>query len=187
MVCIVIVGFKISFKHLWKKVGTIEKPSCGCSATGQNYIFCPHCGTRNRKQTVKLYRSRITGAETTWRSLDALKEYLQKSNLAIYDGNPRGYTDDNVYIYFTDPHCYIESAGSETTSPKMNKALSKLEDWMFDFIEDELWNLGEFGVWVLEKEKEPVPPVTTTPAKPATPMEAPQTRTFIIPLGPHME
>lgn len=182
MPAIVIVGLRISFKNLWKKVGTVEKPGCQCPASQQGFTYCPHCGTRKRKQAVKMYRSRLTGVETTFRSIEMLKEYLQKHNLAIYDGNPKGYTDDNVYIYFTDPLCYIElNSGTETTSPKMNKALSKIEDWLFDFLEDDLWNLGEFGVWMIEKD--PPQPVVPTPAKPAAP-EASQTRTFIIPLGP---
>lgn len=189
MPAIVIVGLKISFRHLWKKTGTIEKPSCNCPSTGTTFSYCPHCGTRKRKQAVKMYTSRLTGKETTFRTVESLNEYLQQHNLAIYDNNPRGYTDDFVYLYFTDPMCYIESSTlNDTTSPKMNKSLGKLDDWMYDFLGDELWNLGEFGVWLLEKTPvETVAATVTTAPAPAKPPEQPQTRTFIIPLGPHLE
>lgn len=188
MPAVVIIGLKISFRHLWKKTGVVDKPSCNCPITGQTFSYCPHCGTRKRKQSVKLYVSRLTGKETTFRTIESLNEYLQQHNLAIYDNNPRGYTDDNVYLYFTDPMCYIESsAPGESTSPKLNKSLSKLDDWLYDFLGDELWNLGEFGVWLIEKPlTETTPAAPTVAAKPAAP-EQTQTRTFIIPLGPHLE
>lgn len=183
---IVIIGFKIPFKQLWKRTGTREQPACSCKTTEPNFTFCPHCGTRKRKSIVKMYSNLLTGEETSYRNLEACKEFLQMHNLAVYDANPRGFTDEPVYLYFTDPNCYIESVGTSrfATSPKANKCLDKLEEWLYDFLGEQLWAAGEFGVWLLEKEAEAVVTVTTTqPAKPPeTPQ--PQTRAFIIPFGP---
>ena len=149
MPSVVILGLQVPFKCLWKKVNVIERPSCDCNnVEHREYTYCPVCGVRITVKKLKVYRSLLTGEETTWRNVHGVLEYLGKHNLDIYDPNPRGYTDDPVYIYFTRPNCYMEVNIGTVGMPLVSNEISS---WMKDILGEDVWSSGSFGIWGFNK------------------------------------
>lgn len=149
MPSVVILGLQVPFKTLWKKVNVIERPSCNCNnVENREYTYCPICGVRITMKKVKIYRSLLTGEETSWRNIHSTLEYLGQHNLDIYDPNPRGYTDDPIYIYFTRPNCYME-INKDTV--RMSVDSNQIMEWMNTILGDEIWTSGNFGIWGFNK------------------------------------
>ena len=187
MPAIVILGLKLPFRELWEKIGVQERPLCRCPDNTDAFTYCPHCGVRKATKKIKVYKSRLTGEETTYRNVDAVMEFLYNNKLEIYDTNPRGYTDDPVYIYFTQPNCYLEVSRADPVSmAAIQKYPYELEDWLRNILGEELWNAGSFGLWAFVTNSNDPAEHSDTPSPPLPPAEksSGETRTFIIPIGP---
>lgn len=166
MPTVVIYGFKIPFHSLWEKIGQKEKLVCDCSPSSDDYTFCPYCGSRKSIKNVKIYRSLITGDITTHRSIDNIVPCLHNYHMDLYDAHPRGFTDDPVYLYFTQPNCYLQT--DSETPVNMNSVgeySQEIQDWMCEYLGEDLWQKGKFGLWVFSVSDEPTPP---EPPKPET-------------------
>ena len=189
MPTIVILGLKLPFKALWSKVGVEERPGCSCPKSVDEFTYCPHCGIRKIVKQIKIYHSLLTGKQTSYRNVESLLHYLHLNNLDIYDTNPRGYTDDPVYIYFTDPRCYMEIRGSEPmVLDTVRKCSNEVEDWLRELLGQELWIRGEYGLWAFnvdqpEREDSPEPPESPPPPS-VLPDTKDTPRTILIPIGP---
>ncbi len=187
MSAIVILGLKLPFRVLWEKVGVREQPICSCLDTPNAYVFCPYCGVRKTMRSLKLYKSRLTGEETTYRNVNTVMDHLYNKHLDLYDTNPRGYTDDMVYIYFTQPSCFLEVTNiNPVTMGAMKKHPYELEDSLHKILGDSLWNSGEYGLWAFtteSSEEEPIPELSESNSND----NSDAIRSFIIPLGPQFK
>jgi hypothetical protein len=153
MSAIIILGIKVPFKELWEKVGYQERPSCNCPTSSDDFSYCPYCGTRKYNKKVKLYRSRLTGEETTYRNISSLSNFLFINKIDIYDTNPRGYTDDPVYIYLTEPLCYMEVSKTDPTfMDSFTNYTCEIEELLKSIISYDVWNRGKFALWAFYKE-----------------------------------
>lgn len=181
MPSIVILGLQIPFKALWKKVNVIEKASCNCNTVkNDDYTYCPICGVRMTVKKIKIYRSLLTGEESTWRNVNGIMEHLQKHNLDIYDPSPRGYTDDPVYIYFTRPNCYLEIHGNTVSMPMISEQVSQ---WMQEILGEEVWNAGSFGIWGFNKTSAPVEECSNSSDDSGMPTTE-EIKAFLVPIFP---
>lgn len=183
MSAIVILGLKVPFKALWKKVGYKERAACSCPGTPTEYSYCPYCGLRKFNRKIKIYESLITGEENVYRDVNTIIERLHENNVDIYDTNPRGYTDDPVYLYFTNPPCFLKVAQTEPMSMGALQSYPyELEDWLREIVGDQIWASGQFGLWAFMEDAVAEPAV---PAKEADKVSSGEnTRTFIIPIRP---
>jgi hypothetical protein len=152
MSALIILGLKVPFKELWEKIGYQDRASCNCPSTMDEYTFCPYCGIRKYTKKVKMYRSRLTGEETTYRNIASLGNYLLMNKVDIYDSNPRGYTDDPVYIYLTEPLCYMEVSKTDPTfMDSFTNYTCELEELLKSIVGFDVWNQGKFGLWAFCK------------------------------------
>ena len=165
MQTVIILGLRIPFCKLWKKTKVIERPNCNCNSD-ENFTFCPYCGIKKQMNKIKVYKSLITGEETTNRSLNSIMDHLYNNEMDVYDTNPRGYTDDYIYIYLTNPPCLLTVNDKFPTSMDAVTNSNELHKKLLDNLGEDLWMFGEYGLWAFNDN----------------PNE--EKKTIIIPLGP---
>lgn len=144
----VILGLKVIFKKLWEKIDTINVPICHCSVTDNDFTFCPHCGQKKGTKKIKVYRSLITGEESTVRYIDDIIRNLLPLGVGVFDVEPDGYSDSIVYLYLTNPYCLQTIDTNEPFSMMtfLNTS-SHIEQKLKEIIGDRLWKSGEWGLW----------------------------------------
>lgn len=149
---IIILGIKIPFKKLWKKINVIDKPVCNCIETPESYMYCPYCGKTKRTIKVKVYKSLLTNEETSYRNIEQLNTYAIKNNIHLYDTHPRGYTDEPVYIYLSEPLCYLEVKDDRHFNMSSVTENLYIKEMLMDIVGPEIWNNSEYGLWAFNTE-----------------------------------
>ena len=154
MPAVIVLGLRLTFRDLWTKVGVKKRAMCNCPDSPSSFLFCPYCGVRKATREIKVYRSRLTGIESATRDINSVREYLYDLELDVYDTDPQGFTDADVYIYLTNPVCLLEV---NSTRPQAMSAMHDdfldLEEVLRDKLGDELWEAGEFGLWTFIKKE----------------------------------
>ena len=169
---IIILGLKFQFKDLWEKVQTIDIPVCNCPISNDEYIHCPYCGVKKGTNQVKIYKSLITGEESTIRSIDEIVRYLYPLGVGVWDVDPNGYTDSTVYLYLTNPYCCINIDSSDPF--KMTSIINIASDSrekMLEKIGQELFDMGDWGLWGFLKQNKKR--VYLPPSPPPSPQLSP--------------
>jgi len=188
---IIILGLKLQFNDIWEKIGVQERAVCSCPGTPGDYSYCPYCGVRKTIKKIKMYRNKLNGEETTYRTIETLLPYLNENKLDIYDANPRGYTDDPIYLYLTEPVCYLEVSGNEPVNmPAISNYAYEIEDWLHKKVGEEVWSLGHYGLWAFNSDKQPKIDINVNTNLPSSNSsnnlldDVNSIRTFIIPVRP---
>jgi hypothetical protein len=153
----IIHGLKIPYKHLWERIGFKETHSCNCPESSAEYNYCPFCGIQKSMRKVKLYKSVLTGEETIYRNLHTEIKHLDTFGISVYDSNPRGFTDDPVYIYVNYYPCYFELKNNPINL--LNLINDDTETVLCYMIGKTLFEKGKFGLWVFEKPS--IEPINT--------------------------
>lgn len=151
---IVVLGLKVYFKDLWTEVGFKEYPRCACIDLTADYKYCPQCGQQNEVVKINTYKCKITGAETTYRSLDGIIAHLYDKNVAVYDSDPDGYDDDSIYFYIMSPSCFLEVSNTLPVYMMSMKAADKnnIKKMLKDVLGKKVWDVGNYGLWAFNKK-----------------------------------
>ena len=120
----ILIGMKIDADKLYTEE---FKDSCDCDIDRENNTFCPQCGTRVKKVSVRT----------------PIPEYVEYESIGEFEIH-----DDDQNSFAIIPGTY--HSGGEYTTEKMDIAddIDQQKQKMKDFLEPlGMWNEEDFGIW----------------------------------------
>lgn len=146
----IILGLKIVFKDIWENIGSVSIPSCHCEENDMSKRFCCICGSVNSYKIVPQYYNLLTHTITSYRDIDSMYEFLDKTNVSVFDQSPEGYTDEPVFIYLKTPNCKVDIMSYEPVKFYLfdnGFDMSIIREELRKTIDTKLFSKAEYGIW----------------------------------------